>query len=189
MQILFLLLFSLPLWSAPTSEVLKAKQSIEALIRPLIPGLAKGRPKALEKFRVDGCEKHKINWSEILMLRKSVTLDYKFKTGCDIQGSISPRPFLPFPAELDIRNIDSYNNVKSQNKITASLESRPIMVLEMREGLLTGKKGNVKFEADYQVQIDPMKPNSPVHKNLGGEIRITEIHGLTVSIKEKILVQ
>lgn len=189
MQILFLFLISLPLWSAPTSEVLKAKQSIKALIHPLIPGLTIERPKGMEKFRVDGCDKHKINWSEVLMLRRPVTLDYKFKKDCDIQGSVSPKAFLPFPIELQIRNIDSYKNIKSENKITSSFESRPVMILEMREGILTGRKGNIKFEADYQVQIDPLKPNSPVHKNLGGEIRITEIHGLKVSIKEKILVQ
>lgn len=189
MQILFLILLALPLWSAPTKPIEEAKQSIKALIRPLVPGTAKERPKGTEKFRVDACEKHKINWMDVLMMKKSVTLEFAFKPGCDIQGSITPKVLRPFPAVLKLRNLASYQKVESQNKITASLQSRPIMNLEMREGILFGHKGKVKFEADYSVQIDPLKPKSPVHRNLGGELRITEINGLKVSIKERIMVE
>jgi hypothetical protein len=189
LQILFLILLTLPSWSAPTKNIQEAKQSIKALIRPLIPGTTKARPKGTEKFRVDACEKHKINWMEVLMMKKSVTLEYEFKPGCDIQGSITPMVLKPFPAVLELRNLASYKKVESQNKITASLESRPIMNLEMREGTLFGQIGKVKFEADYSVQINPLRPKSPVHKNLGGELRITEINGLKVSINEKIMVE
>lgn len=120
-------------------------------------------------------------------MRESVTLNYAFKTGCDIQGTITPKVFSPFPADLDIRNVQSYSHIKTMNKITADLQSKPIMNLEMREGVLTGKH-KVKFEVDYKVQINPVAQN-PVEKNLGGELRITEINGNKVSIKEKILVK
>lgn len=74
------------------------------------------------------------------------------------------------------------------NKVTANLETKPILNLEMREGILSGKASRVKFEADYSVQINPVEDNV-VQKNLGGEIRISEINGKKVSIKEKILVE
>lgn len=75
----------------------------------------------------------------------------------------------------------------SQNTITAQLESKPILNIAMRSGILSGNKNNVKFEADYQVQINPMSKKA-IDKNLGGELRISEINGKKVNIKEKILV-
>jgi hypothetical protein len=75
------------------------------------------------------------------------------------------------------------------NKVTSTIESKPIMNLNMTDGVLHGKLGKVRFEADYQVQLDPMNREKPVEKNLGGELRITEIFGLKVSIREKIMVE
>lgn len=188
---LFILLL-IPLLSqvshASSPEIEDAKRSIRSLIQPLLAGSSKTRPKGTEKFRVDGCEKKKINWMDVLMMRSEVTLDYKFQEGCDIQGSIKPKVFQTFPAQLNLRNIQSYNRIEAQNRITAQLETKPILNLEMKEGVLKGIKDVVKFEADYRVELNPLEKN-PVEKNLGGELRITEINGKKVSIKEKILVQ
>lgn len=184
------LLFITSAYSAPSDlEVADAKRSIQSLISPLLPGKSKERPKGTEAFRVDGCEKKKIDWMAVLMMKTTATVEFKFKEGCDVQGTIEPKVFQPFPANLDLRNIQSYNKVSTQNKITTTLESKPILNLNMVEGILTGKKGIVKFEADYQVQINPVDRKKPLEKNLGGELRITEIYGKKVSIKEKILVQ
>ena len=183
-----IILLLIPLLShASTPEIEDAKRSIRSLIQPLLAGSTKQRPQGTEKFRVDGCEKKKINWMDVLLMRSEVTLDYKFKEGCDIQGSIKPKVFQNFPAQLDLRNIQSYNRIEAQNRITANLEAKPILNLEMKEGILKGKD-IVKFEADYRVQMNPLEKN-PIEKNLGGELRITEINGKKVSIKEKILVQ
>lgn len=186
MQFLIILLISSSVMA--TTEVEDAKRSIQELIRPLIAGASKTRPKGTEKFRVDGCDKTKINWMDVLMMKQEASVTYKFKDGCDIQGTIKPKVFQSFPAALELRNIQSYNKVESQNKITAMLEAKPILNLEMREGHLTGKNSRVKFEADYKVQLNPVNKN-PVEKNLGGELRITEINGKKASIKEKILVK
>lgn len=189
MQILILVLVSMPLWSASDKEVKVAQESIKALIRPLLPGQAKARPKGTEKFSVDKCPEQKVNWSDVLMMKETVTLKYRFSPGCDIEGDIAPRILQPFPAILKLRNLGDYTKAESQNKITASLEAKPIALLEMTEGVLTGKKGTVKFEADYRVRINPLKQDKIIDENLGGEIRIVEIFGKKVSIKEKIKVQ
>ena len=185
MHIFILLL--IPFLAYGNSEIEDAKRSIQSLIRPLLNGGGQARPKGAEKFRVDTCEKEKINWMDVLFMRKEATLTYTFKEGCDIQGTITPKVFQPFPAKLALRHIDSYQEVQGQNRIMAQLESKPILNLEIREGLLTGKH-KVKFEADYKVQINPMEKN-PVEKNLGGVLRILELNGKKVNITEKILVK
>ena len=184
----FLLMLSLmPLWAIGGTEVEDAKQSIKALIQPLIGQTATKRPKGSEKFSVEGCDKKKINWMNVLLMRDTATLDFKFKKNCDIQGSITPRVLKPFPANLDLRNLQSYSRVETVNTITAELLDKPILNLEMREGTLSGKH-KVKFEADYKVQINPVAKN-PVEKNLGGELRILEINGKKTNITEKIMVK
>jgi hypothetical protein len=186
----FFLLFALysPAQAATAQEIAEAQTSIKALIAPLLPGAARNRPEAAEKFRVDACKEHKINWTEVLLMQKSVALDYSFGPGCDIQGQIQPKLLKDFPAKLDLRNLDHYNKIESQNKISTGIEAKPILSLEMRSGILSGKKGMVKFEADYQVRVDPFSSKKPVHENLGGEIRINEIYGKKTNIKEKIIV-
>jgi hypothetical protein len=184
----FLLMLLLPSLSLASAEIDDAKRSIQSLIRPLMAGSAKKRPPGTEKFRVDTCEKTKINWMKVLLMQESATLKYTFKEGCDIQGTITPKVLQPFDANLDLKNIDSYSRIETTNKITANLEVKPILNLEMRKGTLSGKKSIVKFEADYRVRISPMEKKT-VAENLGGELRIFEINGKKVSIKEKILVK
>ena len=187
MNILFITLLSSTLLASSTRGLDEARESIRALIRPLLP-LSKEK-KTNSKFRIDGCKKHDIKWVEILTMREEVTLKYTFAPGCDIQGEIKPQVFRPFTSLLKVRNLASYKEAQSQNKVTASLESKPIVFIELREGLLSGTQGSVKFEADYQIRINPMNSKNPMDENLGGEIRIFEIHGKKTQIKEKIKIQ
>lgn len=167
-------------------EVEAAKLSIKSLLAPI---LASKTPAASgNKFRVDQCPREKINWMNVVMMKEEVALNYKFGPGCDIQGSIRPKIFRPFPAQLNLRNIEPYNKIQAENKITALLQNPPILNLEIKSGLLTGKNSLVKFEADYQVQINPLAQGA-IDKNLGGELRISEINGKKVNIKEKILIK
>jgi hypothetical protein len=184
----YLLIILLPTLALAQSEIEDAKRSVRSLIQPLMAGSSKSRPKGTEKFRVDGCDNKKVDWMGIILMRSSATLDYKFKKDCDIEGTITPKVFQSFPASLKLRNIQSYSKVDSQNKVTANLETKPILNLEILEGVLSGKKSLVKFEADYKVQMNPTAKN-PVEKNLGGEIRILEINGKKTNIKEKIFVE
>lgn len=165
-------------------EVEDVKTSLKSLIAPLVPN-SKASAKG---FRVDKCEKKKINWFNVMTMKEEVTMNYKFAPGCDIEGSIRPKIFSSFPAELKLRNIKSFDLVKSENRITASFENPPILNLDITKGELTGKKSRVKFEADYKLEINPLDP-SKIQKNLGGELRISEINGKKVSIKEKILIK
>lgn len=171
-----------------SSETEAAKRSVEALIRPLMAGTSKKRPPGTEKFRVDNCEKHKIDWMNVLLRKEEAKITFTFKEGCDIEGTIEPRVLESFPANLNLRNLQKYNRVETMNKVTANLETKPILNLEMRDGILKGPKSVVKFEADYGVRINPVGGKT-VSENLGGELRILEINGKKVAIKEKIFVK
>lgn len=116
------------------------------LLSPLIPG-ATHKSATRGKFKVDECEKHKINWTEVLLMQKDAVLKYSFKDGCDIEGTIRPKIFQEFPARLNLRHLENYTCVESINKITAGLEKMPILFLAMRSGVLSGNKGKVKFMA------------------------------------------
>lgn len=169
-----------------TSETEEAKKSLRALLTPILQKPVKD-PKALIKdFSVANCDKHKINWMNVILMRESAALTYKFKPGCDIEGTVYPTIIKPFTTDLKLKNLQNFTHLISENKITASLETEPVMNLEVRSAKLTGAKGVVKFDADYAVRINPLEKKNPVTENMGGEIRITEIYGKPVSIKEKI---
>lgn len=136
-------------------------------------------------FRIDECEKKKIDWMNILLMKSTVTLNYSYKLGCDLQGTIMPKVLQWFPANINLRNMGNYNKIKTNNMVTLKLEQRPVVNLEIKDGLLSGNKSNIKFSADYRVRLNLTKEAS-ISEHLGGEVRITEIDGKKVSIKEKI---
>lgn len=171
-----------------TSETEEAKKSLRALITPILQKSVKDPKTLLKDFSVEKCEKHKIDWMDVIFMRKSVALTYTYKPGCDIEGIVYPTIIKPFTTDLKLKNLQNFTHLISENKITASLEAQPIIFLAIRSAKLTGAKGDVKFDADYSVRINPMKKGDPVEENLGGEIRITEIYGKPVSIKEKIMI-
>ena len=172
------------------SEAEEAKKSLKALIEPILQKQLKDPKTLLNDFSVEKCEKYKINWMNVILMRKEAALTYTFKPGCDIEGVVNPTVIKPFPVDLKLKNLHHFNRLQGQNKITASLEAKPILNLAVRSATLTGQKGVVKFEADYNVRIDPLSEKKDiVEENLGGEIRITEIYGKKVSIKEKIKIQ
>lgn len=184
----FLLILFCPILMAHANEIEDAKKTVQTIIQPLIGQISTNRPDGSDKFRVDQCEKQKINWMNVLLMKEKASLYYMFKPGCDIQGHIQPKVFQPFRSVLKIRNIDSYNFLSTTSRITADIQTNPILNLAMTEGLLAGKH-RIIFEADYRLQIDPMNKDNPIKKNLGGELRILEVNGKKTDIKEKILIK
>src|SRR6476661_3444924 len=103
MNVILLIILSFSALHASTSEVEEAKASIRSLIAPLLPGPKKIAQDLLKDFRVDKCQTEKINWTDVLLLRSSVTLVFKFHDGCDIEGNVVPKIFTPFPSNLKLR--------------------------------------------------------------------------------------
>lgn len=190
MRFLYLLLLPTFVWGATPADISSARQSIERLISPFALGKTKTLSAAgIKNFEVEDCDKRNINWRELLTFQSSLTLIFSFNDHCDIEGTVSPMLIRPFPANLKVRDLMDFNQVETMNKITSTLESRPIMNLEMRDGKLKSKRGSVHFEVDYSVRINPLRKDDPIEENLGGELRIKEIYGQKVSIKEKIMIK
>ena len=126
---------------------------------------------------------------DVLLMKDSSTISFTFKPGCDIDGVIRPKVMVPFPIDLKIKNLQDFHSLKSENKLTSTLEEKPVLNLEVRSAILTSSKGTILFEADYSVRIDPLKKKDMIEENIGGEIRVLEIYGKQVKIKEKILLK
>ncbi|MBA2405398.1 MAG: hypothetical protein H0V66_11550 [Bdellovibrionales bacterium] len=186
---LFLITIALASQAFATSGSEEAKKSLRALIAPILQKSVKDPKQLLKDFSVEKCEKYKINWMNVILMKEEAALTYTFKPGCDIEGTVYPKIIKPFTSDLKLKNLQDFTRLQSDNKITATLEAQPVMNLAVRSARLTGSKGVVKFDADYDVRINPMDKENPVAENLGGEIRITEIYGKAVSIKEKIKVE
>lgn len=188
---LYLLSFILSssLMASTSSEVELAKKTIIGIISPfLVRDTNKSTKKALA-FRVDECEKYKIDWGKMLFSQEKVTLTYHFKTGCDIDGEITPKIITPFPVSLKLQHLGPYTLVESTGEINANLQVQPIINLEMKKGLITGSKGTIHFVADYHLQLNPLAEGKEKTKNLGGTLLISEIHGKKVHIKEKFFIK
>lgn len=177
------LIFMLPLFCQANTKISDAKESVSSLIAPLI-----GEIKKKNKFRVDQCQKEKINWSQVLLSPLSeYPLHFKFADGCDVDGTVNIKAFDKFPADLKLRNLSSFTELHSLNKFSMTLEAKPILNLEILEGKLTGKN-QVRFKASYSVRLNPTSSNG-LNENLGGTITFTEINGKSVNITEKIYVR
>ena len=180
--------FAAPL-GAQQQSIKATADSVKGLIAPLILSKQSKAKVVGDGFKVNGCQHHKIDWMEVLMMKSSVALTYKFTNDCDIEGTIKPMVIKPFLAELKLRNLRSFELMKSENKITSTFETKPVMTMEILSGELIGKKENVKFTADYQVRINPLKEKDAIEENMGGVIKISEINGQKVNITEKILIK
>jgi hypothetical protein len=171
-------------------EMEDVKQSLRVLIKPL---LQKSNIRSTNlrgsKFDISACEKHKIDWGSLLMMKESPSIKYKFAPGCDIEGVINPKLFTSFPVNLKLRNLEDFTHLESENKITSSIESLPVLNLDVRSASLISPKGKIKFEADYAVRMNPLNQKNPIEENLGGEIRIVEIYNKKVDLREKVKIQ
>lgn len=186
MNFLLVIIFSATL--AFSSEVEEAKTTVKALIQPLIASSATKKPSGDQNFRVDQCERYKLDWMALLLRQQETVLKFTFKKGCDIEGVIHPAIFTPFPASLKLRNLEAFNQVDTVNKVTVNLENRPIINIELRQGNLRGKKANMKFEADYKLRLNVVNGKQQT-ENMGGEIYISELNGKKTNIREKIYVK
>jgi hypothetical protein len=189
MKILILFIITHSVLASTAQEVEDAKKSLATLIQPLLNKNYNSTNKGFKDFSLQNCDKHKINWMNVALQKEEAKLTYVFKPGCDVEGTIGPKIFLPFSVQLKLRNLHSYHKITSDNKITASFETKPILHLDITSGVLEGPKGEVTFTADYEVQLNPMNEKNPIEKNLGGNLTIHKIYGKNVNIKEKILVK
>jgi hypothetical protein len=186
MKILFCFFYLSSLMAADNPNVDAVRQSLRTMLTPILSKNLGSEVLGKSTFTIKDCEKANINWKKFLLFQEEFKLNLSFKEGCDVEGSVSPRPFSPFPAKLKVRNLYGFKELEMMNKMNSTLETNPVITLTITDGVLIGPKGKVRFEADYDVRIDPMNRENPVKEDLGGTVRINQVFGQKVSIKEKI---
>lgn len=186
MKILFCFLLLSTVFAAENSNVEAVRQSLRTMLTPILSKNLGSKSLGKSSFSIKECEKSNVNWKNFLLLQEEFKLNLSFKEGCDVEGSVSPKPFSPFPAKLKVRNLYGFEKLEMTNKLNSTLETNPVITLTVTEGVLTGPKGKVRFEAEYDVRIDPLNREDPIKEDLGGDIKINQIFGQKVSIKEKI---
>ena len=171
-----------------SNEINPPKEAVSVLIQMLLHN-TQNKNLSGHQFTTSKCEKYQINWMEVLLMKEKSAISFTFKDGCDIEGVIRPRVMVPFAINLKLKNLQDFDSLKSENKITSTLEEKPVLNLEVRSAILSSSKGTILFEADYRVRIDPLKKKDMIEENIGGEIRLLQIYGKQVKIKEKILLK
>jgi hypothetical protein len=185
--IIFVLFISQRVFAA--NDLSPTKEALKVLIQMLLKNTQNNERSTNHQFSTSKCEKYQINWMEVLLMKDSSSITFTFKDGCDIEGVVRPRVLAPFPINLKLKNLQDFHSLKSENKITSTLEEKPILNLEIRSAILSSSKGSILFEADYSVRINPLKKKDMIEENIGGEIRLLEIDGKKVKIIEKIMLK
>jgi len=190
MKLLLLLLMIIPIGAQANYE----KKDVEQLLDALITGLSKrqnlSKIHKLKDFSVKGCQRPKINPQDLILMKESArTIHLKFSKDCDLEGEIKPLIFVGFPIMLKIKDFDEFHTVKSQNKITASFDSKPILTLTTTDGEFISKKGSLKFILNYQVRINPTTTKNQIEENLGGTITVTEAFNKKINVSRKFYIK
>lgn len=176
-----LILFTTLVWAEPN----KITEDVKKLFAILLPGTSHHNQ---GQFKLDECPDYQIEWLQLALLKKSFTANYKFKPGCDIEGSFSPLMDQSFVVNLKIRNIADFETLKmnsllkiipEENKLKLSVSALPSEV--------QSPKNSVKFSGDYAISVTPLDFEN--YENLGGEIQILEINKKKINIKEKIFIK
>lgn len=174
-----LLLIIVPAFAQNLDET----NSLEKLFQgPLNAG--KTSQKDQSQFRVDQCEKIKMNLQNLLSGNHGLIINYQFKSGCDIQGKVHPKIFQPFFVKLNLKH-STYSYFEGQSTIKSDLQLNPSLDLEVRNGLLKGKNSSLKFEADYKF-LPKASDGKYILVPLGGEIRIFEMNNKKTKIVKKM---
>lgn len=185
---IFFFVFSSASLASNSQDISYAKKTITGLISSLLVQNKQNESKKTISFRVDQCEKYKIDWTKMILAQEKVEFKYTFNEGCDLEGSFTPKFVTPFPINLMLKNLGPYKKVNSLAKIYANLETHPIINLEISEGILSGDDKNVSFDAKYKLRLNPLANEKNRLENLGGEILIKKIGSRTTKIKEKIFI-
>jgi len=115
------------------------------------------------KFKIQDCDDFNIVPAEIF---NSIKYSTKFNKKCDIEGEVSLKLFMPFPVNMQIRNLDSYKTVLGTAKLNLGMNNPPTILAELTKAELRGKD-SIFFNAYYSGEVMPastlkVKPGTEV---------------------------
>lgn len=155
----------------------KLGPALQAVIQEILQNRKAG---SYKNFSVKDCPKHKVDWVKIILKRQKQTLTYNFAKECDLDGTVEPQVLEKFPLNFRLRNLDEFNSIKGEAKLSPTIASRPLLRLDLANTEMSSPKENIKFRAYYEAEIDPFS-SKVVGKHLGGKIFIEEINGKKIN--------
>ncbi len=106
-----------------------------------------------DNFKIKGCNKFNLRPTDIFEILKYKT---KFNKTCDLEGEVNIKLLVPFPVNLQVKNLDSYKNLLATAKISLGLEQPPRILGELTKAQLKGKD-TIYFNAYYSGEVIPGK--------------------------------
>lgn len=99
MKILFCFLLLSPVLGAEDANIEAVKQSVRALMAPILSKNLGMSAKGKSGFTLEKCEKPKVNWKEFFTFQSELQMNFKFSDGCDIEDRLSEAhpPLTRFP--------------------------------------------------------------------------------------------
>lgn len=149
--------------SAPVAEEVKPKQDeltnqafsvIESLLKVLTfdkEGINEG------KFKVYACDSDPKSWVRAALTSTALQKNYGFKEKCDVSGTFVASFYEAFPMKLELRNLEEFNHTSMMVKMMLTQKVSGIRYrFEVKEGLVSSPQKKVTFDAEYEVNIDPL---------------------------------
>jgi hypothetical protein len=156
----------------------KIKETKE-IISALLP-LQKSNAKNELKFKVDKCQIDKSKWIMLLVAKTPFTESLKFIKKCDVQGTYTAKREIPFPVNLNLKNLKNFKQVRFNFLINVIYDPTPMIKIQMQNGILNGTGNKVTFDVKYSAEIDPFSKEI-IKKDNGGTLRIKTIDGVKIN--------
>ncbi len=138
------------------------------------------------QFKVHGCDNGPLDWLKGALLNTPINKSYSFNDNCDVSGSFEARFNTEFSASFKLRNLDDLNEtslkvIMSLNKQQTGIRYKFVVV----EGSVSSTSRQGKFNAEYQVNIDPMTGDA-LEGTQSGKITLTKFNDKEVNLSKKI---
>jgi hypothetical protein len=138
------------------------------------------------QFKVHGCDNGPLDWLKGALLNTPINKSYSFNDNCDASGSFEAKFNTEFSVSFKLRNLDDLNAttmkvIMSLNKQQAGIRYKFVVV----EGSISSPSRQGKFNAEYQVNIDPMTGDA-LEGTQSGKITLTKFNDKEVNLSKKI---
>ena len=137
-------------------------------------------------FKVKSCDNRPIDWVKGAMLNSPINKSYIFNEACDVKGSFSASFTSEFPINFELRNLRDFNKTTMTVKMSISKARGIRYRFEVKEGLIASPARNANFNAEYEVDVDPMSGQA-LKGSQDGRIHLTKVDGKEVNATKKLV--
>ncbi len=126
-----------------------------AAVREILKVLSYERP-AAGTFNIGNCDGDPGTWVRAALTSTGVQKTYRFRDGCDVEGTFAASFYDAFPLRLKVRNLRAFTTAALRVKLRIRQEARGISFrFEVPDGALVSPFHTVTFAADYEATVDP----------------------------------